>query len=273
MNPLVSLKHSPKTAIQTEALGKVYPNGTRALSEVSLGIENGEFVVIIGRSGAGKSTLLRCLNRLIRPSEGTVRLFGEDVTHVTGRRLKSVRCRVGMIFQQFHLVRRLTALENVMVGRLRFNLRLIRHKMSLLRIFSKEEKQAAFECLKQVGIADLAFQRADTLSGGQQQRVAIARALAQNPEIFLADEPIASLDPRSSEVVMDTLCEIHEKRGIPVIVNLHHIGFAQQYAKRIMGMTGGRLVFDGDPSDLSAEVIEAVYGKKAGEQMRGLSAA
>ncbi len=160
-----------------------------------------------------------------------------------------VRRRVGMIFQQFHLVRRLTALENVLVGRLRFNRGLLDRGLSLCRRFRRAEREAAFDCLRQVGIAEHAFQRADTLSGGQQQRVAIARALAQEPELFLADEPIASLDPRSSEVVMDTLRRIHETHRIPVIVNLHHLDFARRYAGRVLGMAGGRLVFDGRPGD------------------------
>ncbi|MGD8563394.1 MAG: phosphonate ABC transporter ATP-binding protein [Desulfarculaceae bacterium] len=272
MKPVVALpQKTEQSAIKAQNLGKVYPNGTRALSDVSISIEQDEFAVVIGLSGAGKSTLLRCLNRLIRPTEGRLFLFNQDITNVSGQKLRNVRCRVGMIFQQFHLVRRLTALENVLVGRLRFNSRLVRHKMSLLRLFSKQEREAAFDCLKQVGIAELAFQRADTLSGGQQQRVAIARALAQNPEVFLADEPVASLDPRSSEIVMDTLRRIQQTRRIPVVVNLHQVDFAQRYATRILGMARGRVVFEGGPSDLCQEAIEMVYGKEAKEVLCELS--
>ncbi len=260
-------------AIRTRDLTKVYPNGTRALAEVTLSIDKGDFVAVIGSSGAGKSTLLRCLNRLVRPTGGTVRLFGEDVTHVSGRGLRSVRRRVGMIFQQFHLVRRLTVLENVLVGRLRFNTAPLGLAMSLARVFPRQEKEFAFECLRHVGIADLAFQRADTLSGGQQQRVAIARALAQEPEVFLADEPIASLDPRSAETVMDTLMHIHETHHIPVLVNLHHIEFARDYGRRVLGMSRGRICFEGRPADLDDEVITDIYGAKVSEAFGQLSAA
>ena len=273
MKSIEAVARETEPAVKTQNLGKVYPNGTRALSDISLSIGNHEFVAIIGLSGAGKSTLLRCLNRLVRPTQGKISLFGEDITHVSGRRLKNVRCRVGMIFQQFHLVRRLSAMENVLVGRLRFNSGFVNRGLSLMRQFTKDEKEKAFECMRQVGIAELAFQRADTLSGGQQQRVAIARALAQNPEVFLADEPIASLDPRSSEVVMDTLAEIHETRKIPVVVNLHHIDFAQRYGKRILGMSGGKLIFDGSPQSLDSAAVEAVYGQKAREVLGELSAA
>jgi phosphonate transport system ATP-binding protein len=252
-------------------LCKVYPNGTRALDDVSLTIGRKEFVVIIGLSGAGKSTMLRCLNRLVRPTSGRLELFDEDIIHLSGRRLRQVRRRVGMIFQQFNLVHRLSVLDNVLVGRLRFNTAHVKHALSLLRLVSKSEKEAAFNCLKQVGIADLAFQRADTLSGGQQQRVAIARALAQDPEIFLADEPIASLDPRSSETVMETLAQIHQERGIPVVVNLHHIDFAQRYGRRILGMSKGRVVFDGGSGDLTQEAIVRVYGKKLEEVIGDLT--
>lgn len=216
----VSGSHNP--AISTERLSKIYPNGTKALEDVSMAVRPDEFVVIIGLSGAGKSTLLRCMNRLIRPTSGRLELFGEDVTNVSGKKLKQVRRKVDMIFQQFHLVQRLRVIENVLVGRLRFNASPVRHTLSLFRCFSRQEKEIAFENLKKVGIADLAFQRADTLSGGQQQRVAIARALTQNPEVFLADEPIASLDPKSAAIVMDTLMETHQEQKIPVIVNLHH---------------------------------------------------
>ncbi len=261
-----------ETALRSEALTKVYPNGTRALCDVNLQVDRDDFVAIIGSSGAGKSTFMRCLNRLIRPSSGHVVLFGEDVTHVSGRRLRSVRRRAGMIFQQFHLVRRLTVMENVLVGRLRFNTSPLRHCMSLARVFSPDEKELAFECLKQVGIQDLAFQRADTLSGGQQQRVAIARALAQEPDFFLADEPIASLDPRSAETVMEILLDIHETHKIPVLVNLHHIDFAERYSKRVVGMSKGCLVFDGKPRDIDEDLINTIYGAKVNEAFGELSA-
>ena len=258
---LIRLEEKKTAAsINMRSLTKVYPNGTRALDDVTLSIGQSEFVVIIGLSGAGKSTLLRCINRLVRPSSGSLELFGEDIINLSGRRLRQVRRRVGMIFQQFNLVNRLSVLDNVLVGRLRFNASPIRHGLSIFRMIPQKEKEAAFQCLKQVGIADLAFQRADTLSGGQQQRVAIARALAQDPEIFLADEPIASLDPRSSEIVMDTLAKIHEVRKIPVIVNLHHIDFAKRYGKRMLGMAKGRLVLNGCSDDLTQQALVRVYG-------------
>jgi phosphonate transport system ATP-binding protein len=252
-------------ALASINLSKVYPNGTRALDDVTLRVEQGDFVAIIGSSGAGKSTFLRCLNRLIRPTAGTIYLFGEDVTQVSGRRLRGVRRRAGMIFQQFNLVRRLTVIENVLVGRLRFTASPLGHCLTLARKFSRRERELAFDCLKQVGIENLAFQRADQLSGGQQQRVAIARALAQEPEVFLADEPIASLDPRSAETVMETLQRIHETRKMPVLVNLHHIDFAQRYAKRVVGMARGRLVFDGGPGDIDEDLVANIYGPKLGE--------
>jgi len=272
-------KHSPKSgpsgavAIRAENLSKVYPNGTRALSDVTVSVGRNDFIAVIGSSGAGKSTFMRCMNRLIRPTSGDLELFGEDITSVSGRRLRSVRRRVGMIFQQFHLVRRLTVIENVLVGRLRFNTSPVLHCMSLARCFTKDEKEIAFDALNHVGIADLAFHRADQLSGGQQQRVAIARALAQGPEVFLADEPIASLDPRSAEVVMDTLMNIHETRKIPVLVNLHHIDFAQNYGKRIIGMSKGQLVFEGTARDLDSDTVAGIYGARLNEAFGELSAA
>ena len=178
-----------------------------------------------------------------------------------------------MIFQQFNLVRRLSVLENVLVGRLRFNSSPAKRCLSIFRQFSKREKEFAFECLKQVDIADLAYRRADALSGGQQQRVAIARSLAQEPEVFLADEPIASLDPRSSETVMQILSRIHEEQGIPVLVNLHHIDFAKRYGKRILGMSDGELIFDGTARDLNCETVSRIYGAEAEEALEELSAA
>jgi phosphonate transport system ATP-binding protein len=266
-------KRTQREALGVNGLCKVYPNGTEALKDVSVTVNSGDFCVIIGLSGAGKSTLLRCMNRLVRPSSGSLSLFGEDITRVNGGQLRQVRRRVGMIFQQFNLVRRLTVLENVLVGRLRFNSHPMKRCLSMVRHFSKAEREFAFDCLQQVGIGDLAFRRADALSGGQQQRVAIARALAQEPEVFLADEPIASLDPRSSETVMQILAKIHEEKGIPVLVNLHHIDFAQRYGKRILGMSKGELIFDGTARDLDAETVSRIYGDKAEEALEELSAA
>jgi phosphonate transport system ATP-binding protein len=262
-----------KNAVQARDLCKVYPNGTVALKDVSVDVADNEFVVVIGLSGAGKSTLLRCLNRLVRPTSGRLTLFGEDITRVNGTHLKQVRRRVGMIFQQFHLVRRLTVIENVLVGRLRFNASPLRGVLSMARVFPRREREFAFECLRQVGIEDLAFRRADALSGGQQQRVAIARALAQEPEVFLADEPIASLDPRSAETVMQILQSIHEERNIPVLVNLHHIDFAKRYGKRVLGMAKGELIFNGTCRDLDRDTVSRIYGDKAREALQELSVA
>jgi phosphonate transport system ATP-binding protein len=273
MKSLEMKRKQAREAVRATDLTKVYPNGTVALKGVSLSIKESDFVVVIGLSGAGKSTLLRCLNRLVRPSGGELSLFGEDITTVNGTRLKQVRRKVGMIFQQFNLVRRLSVLDNVLVGRLRFNAGPARGLMSMFRQFSRYEREFAFDCLKQVGIADLAYRRADALSGGQQQRVAIARSLAQEPQVFLADEPIASLDPRSSETVMQILSTIHEERGIPVVVNLHHIDFAQRYGKRVLGMAGGELIFNGTARDLDRSTVSCIYGDKAQEALEELSAA
>jgi phosphonate transport system ATP-binding protein len=268
MRNVLSFKAAPSASVITaDNLSKIYPNGTRALVDVSLSVGGSDFIAIIGSSGAGKSTFLRCINRLIRPTSGTLSLLGEDITHVNGRALRQVRRRIGMIFQQFHLVRRLSVMENVLVGRLRFNASSpLRYGRSIWRKFPKFEKEVAFDCLKQVGIAELAFQRADTLSGGQQQRVAIARALAQEPEVFLADEPIASLDPRSAETVMRILQDIQERKNIPVLVNLHHIEFARRYGKRIIGMKAGTTVFEGEAQDLDECVISKIYGPKHEEE-------
>ena len=242
-------------------LTKIYPNGACAVNGITLSIASDDFLVVIGSSGAGKSTFLRCLNRLVTPTSGEIYLGGDEVTRASGRALRGVRRRVGMIFQQFNLVRRLTVLENVLVGRLRFCSGPVEGGSSLFRRFSRAEQELAFSLLRQVGIEQLAYQRADALSGGQQQRVAIARTLAQHPDVFLADEPIASLDPKSSEVIMGLLRTIHEERGIPVVINLHHIDFARRYAKRVVGISGGSLVFDGRPDELTPEVVEAIYGK------------
>lgn len=249
-----------QSVLQVRQLVKKYPSGTLAVAGVSFDLTPQDFLVVIGCSGAGKSTLLRCLNRLLKPTSGKIILLGEDITNVSGNGLQRVRRRMGMIFQQFHLVQRLTVLENVLAGRLRFQTSPLLHTMSLAKIFSKKEKDYALHCLSEVGIADLAMQRADCLSGGQQQRVAIARVLAQDPDVILADEPIASLDPRSASLVMELLQEIHERKGIPVVVNLHHLEYVNRYAKKVLGMRQGRLIFEGPVSLLNEDTVAEIYG-------------
>lgn len=250
-----------RQSIATHELTKIFPNGTCAVRNVSFSVGHREMAVILGPSGAGKSTLLRCMNRLLEPTSGRISLNGKDITSIRGGlKLQEVRKRVGMIFQQFNLVPRLTVLENVLAGRLTHCVNAFWHSLSLLKIFPKREKDFAFDCLKRVRIESLAYQRADTLSGGQQQRVAIARTLAQEPYVFLADEPVASLDPASAEIVMETLQEIQETQNIPVIVNLHQIELAKRYAKRLIGMANAGIVFDGNQSELTREVIETIYG-------------
>ena len=261
-------KHRDGPVIRTRGLGKTYPNGTRALKNVDFALHSNEFVSIIGSSGAGKSTFLRCLNRLIRPTEGVIELQGKDITYGNGAGLKQVRQRVGMIFQQFNLIPRLSVLSNVLAGRLRFNQKYISYGSSIIRLFPKLEKEIAFECLKQVGIEHLAFQRADTLSGGQQQRVAIARTLAQEPNVFLADEPISSLDPHSAEKVMQILLQINQDQKIPVIINLHHIDFALRYGRRIIGMADGEIVFDGKGKDITQDTVDWIYQGQEEEKFK-----
>ncbi len=236
----------------------VFPGGAAALNGVSVDVGAADFLVVLGPSGAGKSTLLRVLNRLGEVTSGRVIFRGDDVTRVVGSRLRLLRQNVGMIFQQFNLVGRITVLENVLAGRLRFT-RGLPYLLSHVRLFPKAEREFALASLERVGVAHLAHRRADTLSGGQQQRVAIARVLAQQPSVILADEPIASLDPRSAQVVMDILRDIHERQGLPVVVNLHQVDFAQRYATRIVGMRAGKVVFSGPPGDLSELAARGLY--------------
>lgn len=249
----------PTPVIRAVGLGKAYSSGQFALRDVTIDIQRGEFVAVIGRSGAGKSTLLRCFNLLVRPTEGRLELNGQDITSASGGRLRSVRGRVGMVFQGFNLVRRLTVLQNVLAGRLQRCSGPVSIAASLFRWLPKSERAFAFECLDRVGISHLAFRRADTLSGGQQQRVAIARVLAQEPQVILADEPIASLDPESARDVMRTLRDIHETRGIPIIVNLHQVDVATEYASRILGVCRGRLSVDTQAFRLDAATVRRIY--------------
>lgn len=236
-----------------------------AVDRVWLRIPDGQMVGVIGPSGAGKSTLLRLINRLTTPSEGRIRFAGHDVTALRGAALRAWRARAAMIFQQFNLVGRLDVLTNVLIGRLNHRPVL----SSLLGLFSAEERATALSLLDRFGLLDQALQRADTLSGGQQQRVAIARALMQQPRILLADEPIASLDPHNARVVMEALAGISANDGLTMIVNLHALEAALRYCTRIVGLSAGRVVFDGTPAELDAAAVRAIYGADEGADSPG----
>ncbi|MBN9016870.1 MAG: phosphonate ABC transporter ATP-binding protein [Rhizobiales bacterium] len=240
-----------------------YYNSKAAVTGVSLSIPSGSFVGVIGRSGAGKSTLLRMINRLVDPTAGSIRFDDLDVTRLNGQALRDWRARCAMIFQQFNLVGRLDVLTNVLMGRLNK----VSTPRALMRMWSEEDRAIALSALEQFDIANLAAQRADSLSGGQQQRVAIARALVQEPDAILADEPIASLDPRNTKVVMDALLRINKHYGITVLCNLHSLDLARNYCDRLIGMSAGRLVFDGAPAALTDDVARELYGLEAGEVM------
>ena len=234
-----------------------------AVADVNLAIEPGAFVGVIGRSGAGKSTLLRMLNRLVDPTDGRIVHDGQDVTALRGSDLRAWRARCAMIFQQFNLVGRLDVLTNVLMGRLN---KVPAHR-SLTGAFSAVDRAMALAALEQFDIANLASQRAEQLSGGQQQRVAIARALVQEPEIILADEPVASLDPRNTRLVMDALADANKRYGITVLCNLHSLDLARAYCDRLIGLSAGRVVFDGRGFDLTEDVARTLYGLEAGEVM------
>jgi len=236
-------------------------SGRRAVDGVSLKIERGSFVGVIGRSGAGKSTLLRLINRLADPSSGRILYDGRDVTGLTGRPLREWRTRCAMIFQQFNLVGRLDVMTNVLMGRLSH----VPTHRALLRMWSDEDRAMALAALESFDMGEFAGQRADGLSGGQQQRVAIARALVQEPEILLADEPVASLDPRNTRLVMDALAAVNRRYGITVLCNLHSLDLARAYCDRLVGLAAGRVVCEGGPFDLTEDVARRLYGLEAGE--------
>ena len=238
-------------------VSKQYKNGTKALNNVDLTIEQGEFVVIVGLSGAGKSTLLRTINRLHDVTEGTVELDGVAITEAKGKKLYALRRDVGMIFQQFNIVKRSSVLKNVLAGRVGYHSTL----RMILGLFPKEDKGIAFEALRRVNLLDKAYVRADQLSGGQQQRVSIARALAQEPKLFLADEPVASLDPLTTKQVMDDLQRINRDLGITMVVNLHSMEIARKYATRIIGLKAGEVVFNGPIEEATPKRLMSIYGE------------
>ncbi|HEY0236877.1 MAG TPA: phosphonate ABC transporter ATP-binding protein [Afipia sp.] len=234
-----------------------------AVDNASFSVEPGRFIGVIGRSGAGKSTLLRMINRLENPTQGRILFEGVDVTALKGNDLRRWRSRAAMIFQQFNLVGRLDVLTNVLMGRLAT----VPTWRSLTQTWPRDDKAIAISALEQFDMMPMAAQRADQLSGGQQQRVAIARALVQQPDIILADEPIASLDPRNTRIVMDALLRINKHFGITVICNLHSLDLARTYCDRLIGMSAGRVVFDGAPAALTDAIARELYDLEAGEVM------
>ncbi len=241
---------------------------TRAVKGVTLQVPKGQMVGVVGRSGAGKSTLLRMINRLVDPSSGRIRYEGKDVTSLKGRALLDWRRRSAMIFQQFNLVGRLDVLTNVLVGRVGH----VSTMRTLTRTWPESDRVIALSALEQFDIAGLAAQRAETLSGGQQQRVAICRALVQEPDIVLADEPIASLDPRNTKIVMDALQRLNRHFGITVLCNLHSLELARTYCDRLVGMAQGAVVFDGSPAALTDDVARELYGLESADVIEGAAA-
>lgn len=243
--------------IEFKDVSKVYPNGTRGLSHVNLQIEQSEFVAVIGLSGAGKSTLIRTINRMIDLTEGQVIVDDVDVMTLKGRSLRRFRRKIGMIFQSFNLVTRSTALKNVltsMVPDMNFF-------SVLFGLFTKQQKLKALTALDKVGILDKAYTRCDQLSGGQQQRVALARTLNQDPSIILADEPVAALDPVMAHQVMGDFKRINQEMGITILINIHHVDLALDYASRVVGIRAGEIVYDGPASEVTQDVLTAIYGE------------
>lgn len=254
--------------LEVNDLKKVYREDeeeTIALDGVNFEIEKGELVSLIGSSGAGKTTLLRCLNGLIKPNGGSILVNGQDVTDLKGKDLRNYQKNVGMIFQQFNLVKRLSVMKNVLVGNLSKKQGLD-FLLTSLGIFSEAEKKEACYYLDKVGILENVWKRADHLSGGQQQRVAIAKTMLQSPQFILADEPIASLDPYSSISVMESLQEINREYGTTIIMNMHYLDYAKDFSTRIIGLKHGEVVFDGKPAQLTESAIDKIYSEEDKEQ-------
>ncbi len=244
--------------LQIEKLTKRYPTGDLALNAVDLVIPKGQVVALIGPSGAGKSTLIRCINRLVEPTSGKVRLKDQDITSLGSRGLRAVRRKMGMIFQEYALVERLTVMENVLSGRLGY----VGFWRSLLRKYPQSDIDEAFRLLDRVGLLAMADKRADELSGGQRQRVGIARALIQNPDLLLVDEPTASLDPKTSRQIMRLICELCEERELAAIINIHDVALAKMFVQRVIGLKLGEMQFDGKPEELTPDVLTTIYGEE-----------
>jgi phosphonate transport system ATP-binding protein len=248
--------------LKVEHLSMVYPDGTVALRDVSFEVKEGEFLGIIGLSGSGKSTLLRCINRLLEPSEGKIIWNGRDITHIDQAELRMVRREIGMVFQQFNLVKRSSVMINVLAGRLGYT----PPSWSLINRFSRADRALAVAALERVGIPDKGNNRADELSGGQQQRVGIARALMQEPKMILADEPVASLDPVLSHSILGYLEKLNKEDNITVLCSLHFLDLVQRYSTRVIGLRSGKLVFEGgkkDIAEISDSRFKEIYGEEA----------
>jgi phosphonate transport system ATP-binding protein len=244
--------------IKFDNVGKIYPNGTEALKNINLEIPQGDFVAVIGLSGAGKSTLIKLVNKMHEPTSGTLTAFDTVVdASLKGKALRRFRRKIGMVFQSFNLIGRTTVIKNVLAARVAdmdvFS--------SILGIYSREDKKIALEALNQVGILEKAYIRADQLSGGQQQRVALARTIAQNPSVILADEPVASLDPITANQVMKDFEKINKELNITIVANMHHVDMALKYARRVIGIREGEVVFDGSSDDVTQELLRDIYGR------------
>jgi phosphonate transport system ATP-binding protein len=241
--------------LKIDRLSKIYQNGTVALREVSFSVEPGEFVVVLGKSGSGKSTLMRCINRLVEPSSGSIFLDGEEVTGASPKRLRELRKKTGMIFQQYNLIPRYSVQSNALMGRLASTSSVA----SMMNCFSDEDVERSRQVLDRLGLADKYFHRSEELSGGQQQRVGLARALMQGPELILADEPVSSLDPASSRQIMELLAEFNIKDGVTLLCNLHLPALAREFGSRILSLSEGRIVYDGPAGDLSEAELNSLY--------------
>lgn len=246
--------------IEFDHVSKVYPNGVKGLDDVTLKIDQGEFVGIIGLSGAGKSTLIRTINKMHDITQGTLTVNGKNVSELKGKELRKFRRGIGMIFQSFNLVNRTTVIKNVLTAKVPE----MPFWRTLLGVYTRDEKLEALENLDKVGILDKAYTRADQLSGGQQQRVALARTLAQNPRIILADEPVAALDPVTAKQVMDDFKKVNREMNISILINIHHVELALEYADRIIGIRAGKIVYDGPSSAVTQEVLDEIY--KGGQE-------
>lgn len=251
-----NLTRADAPALIIENLSKEYVAGKRVLDNISLEIDGRGITAIIGPSGTGKSTLVRCVNGLVTPTSGTIRFNGSSLTGLSRHELRAARRRIGMVHQEYNLVERLSVIENVLTGRLGY----LPAWRAWLRRFPQSDVNQAFALLDAVGLADFASRRADQLSGGQRQRVGIARALMQSPELLLADEPTSSLDPKTSVEIVELMARLAAERDIPVIINIHNVELARRFAQRIIGMSKGRIVFDGPPADLKDQQLADIYG-------------